>query len=557
MYTCILDDKTKSATQFLALPVPVTSVKLTPQYNVLNVIDGLPIVYMICESSRGRPSPAITWYLDNGTQHTYLDDISITSSPHVSTNDVATSTLTLTPTIRDTNQSIYCNVSNGYSVISSTERPRLNVLSYPSRPIIQYNGTHVTEVYIIKGRNMSFECSSIGVPTPVIMWEIPPGKVINNSVLSIPIMQNGSYNCSAKSILSPSQGDKLATCNTSVLSVNILYPPEVIRCTIGERSMILSGIIKVVQYKPFEMNCTSDGYPPPTNFTWFMPEGSKSSETRLELPSVKSIGNNSYTLRVSNTMKGTFDTDVTVGYSTTTFTFDILYPPMMPDLYYNGSTHMPINTSIIHVLRGHMVSILCNTSSNPNPRYNWFVDGTQTTTAKIWNAKIQNNTRVQCYVSNTMNATGKQSVTTSSNSLMTIVTMFAPDTPTFTFHSCGTIVKTNYLKVIRGRSVNGTCTTFSNPDSIYSWIPATFGHLNSFVIRKSNSSNSGNYTCTATYKMITTFDGTIEGNTNSSLFLDILVPVDVQSIANATVELNSNYSVECRYREGNPVLCQL
>ena len=97
--------------------------------------------------------------------------------------------------------------------------------AYPSRPIIYYYGKPLSGVYIIKGKAMSLVCSSIGEPSPTITWKTSSNELISNSVLSSPNVQmthNGSYSCSAWSILSPSNGQEITVTNTSYITVNVL-----------------------------------------------------------------------------------------------------------------------------------------------------------------------------------------------------------------------------------------------------------------------------------------------------------------------------------------------
>ena len=107
----------------------MTFVTLNPAIPTISVLQDVATSVIKCISSEGRPTPAVTWYLDKNTPSDDTNDVNITSrSFSETTGDVTTSTLIITPTVEDNGANIYCKVTNGYEQIISNARLSINVL---------------------------------------------------------------------------------------------------------------------------------------------------------------------------------------------------------------------------------------------------------------------------------------------------------------------------------------------------------------------------------------------------------------------------------------------
>ncbi|XP_052219302.1 nephrin-like isoform X1 [Dreissena polymorpha] len=533
--------------------VSVKYVTLTPALPQIYVLPNVVISYIRCESSVGRPAPSITWFLDNKTPSDYSDDVNLTGYSISSTvTDVTTSSLTFTPTSNHNDAKIYCNVSNGYELIMSNRILKINVLSYPTRPTIMYNTVLVpSNISVIQNSTITLECLSSGNPMPSIAWTLFNRSLINGSIIALKVATSTNQEqivCNATTLLDPTNGSRTTVGNATTLTVNSLYPPSSPSCQIG-LFPIQSNIIRAVVNELFTMTCTSRSNPPPSRYTWTLPYGAKQNGTQLSMQPSDSYR---YILEVVNEMNATFERDVVYGNITDSYTFELLYPVTNLTFYHRGQTDQQIATPTISVIKGREVSFRCNAFSNPAPRYTWTLSGAKAANTTYWKTAFADNTSIGCFATNTLDPTGKKAMDTFSSSNVTIHVLYAPETPKLTFKTCATYSQTNHLKVIRGHSVSGRCTTQSEPGSKFYWAPINSGNVDDFLITNVSSYHIGNYTCIANNEMNTTFGGIINGTNQSSFYLDVLAPAEALFIGNFTVLLNTTLSVTCPYTPGKP-----
>ncbi|KAH3862918.1 hypothetical protein DPMN_025893 [Dreissena polymorpha] len=309
----------------MTLAVLVNSVTINPPLNVLRVLEDLTINYMTYLSSLGRPAPIITWCTDNRTTEDYNDDRNLTIYANSSTtNDVTTSVLTFTPVRNYSNNSIYCNVSNGYGAISSSQRLRLDILTQQTKPVIHLQGQTISKVAIIKLRNMSLECTSTGNPILTIAWRTPLNGVFSGNVLAlqnVQIQDNGTYHCSALSVRSPTYGIPEVETKSSSVDVNIMFGQEAPSFTFRTCGMdVKTNQLKVIQGHSVNGTCFAVRNPSPT-YTWS--PGTFGHGYAFIIDITQRSYSGTYTCTAANVMEPTLG-DSYVGRNHTIFTLDIL-----------------------------------------------------------------------------------------------------------------------------------------------------------------------------------------------------------------------------------------
>ncbi|XP_052219165.1 hemicentin-1-like [Dreissena polymorpha] len=536
--------------------VLVKYVTLTPELPQIVVLPNVEISFMRCESSVGRPAPSITWYLDNRTPSDFSDDVNLTGySRSLSVSDVTTSSLTLTPTSKHNGARIYCNVSNEYGQIMSNRTLQINVLIYPTKPTIMHNTVLLpSSISAIQNSTMTLECHSSGNPEPNVSWTLFNGSTISSSVVLFNVATSKTQEqivCRATSLLDPTNGSRVTVENTTTTTLNILYPPSSPSCQIGSVTIQSNGIRAVVN-KPFTMTCTSRSNPPPSRYIWALPYGTKQTGAQLLIQRMQPSDNNRYTLEVVNEMNATFERDVVYGNFTESYTFELLYPVTNLSIYHRGQSDQHIDSRTISVIGSREVSFRCNAFSNPVPRYVWKLSGAIVANGSYWKTTFVNNTSIVCIATNTLDPTGNEIMDTFSSLNVSIHVLYAPERPKLTFQTCATYSQTNHLKVIRGHSVSGRCTSKSEPGSKFYWTPINTGNGDGFLITNVSRYHIGNYTCIVNTEMNTTFGGNINGTNQSSFYLDVLAPAEALFIGNFTVLLNTTLSVTCPYTPGNP-----
>ncbi|KAH3813779.1 hypothetical protein DPMN_142247 [Dreissena polymorpha] len=339
----------------IALAVPVISVALTPDLPAISVLPNVQISFIKCESSEGRPTPIITWYMDRDTPSDYNDDVNITerSNSNVA-GDRTTSTLSITPSQEQHGSLIYCKVSNGYGSILSVRKPRIDVLVTPSTPKVLYKNVIVNTITVIQNSSVSLECTSAGNPTPHISWKLTNGSVINNGAIELKFMQSinaVTLTCTVTSDMQPTSGSTTKYYNATTLLVNILYPPTTPTCVIGNH-LITSNYIRAIKNTSITINCTSTSNPPPVNYTWTLPGGLKQTGQLFTIPNVLSSG--TYILDVINVMDAPSTPQVVIGNANVIFTLDILFAVVVRPI---------ANTT---VLQNRTLSVTCPyTEGNP------------------------------------------------------------------------------------------------------------------------------------------------------------------------------------------------
>ncbi|KAH3813787.1 nephrin-like [Dreissena polymorpha] len=402
-YSCSISYTTNMSSLTLVLSVPVTFVTLIPAIPTISVLQKVPISVIKCISSAGRPTPAITWYLDKNTPSDNTNDVNITAtSSSQTTGDVTTSTLTITATVEDHGSSIYCRVSNGYGHIISNARLNINVLVVPSRPTILHKSVIIGDnISVTLNSTASLECNSSGNPTPNISWLLSNGSVINNTLIELKWdnrVNTDMITCRASNVMKPTYGTTQTRSNTTALWINILYSPLPPTCSIGDK-IITVNTIRAITNEPMNMYCTSKSSPPPTSYSWTLPGGIKQDGQQLTIPIVLSNGH--FTLDVNNIMNSTLLPQVITGHVNVIFTLDILFPV---------TVHNIENKT---VLRNQALSATCpyTLGNPPETNFTWTHVNTYRVVGRqqslsLTNIQTTDEGFYKCRVNNTMTPTG-------------------------------------------------------------------------------------------------------------------------------------------------------
>ncbi|KAH3859808.1 hypothetical protein DPMN_102631 [Dreissena polymorpha] len=511
-----------------------------------------------CVSSIGRPTPAIRWYMVNKTlgyssADSDISKYAISNTSYSANGDVITSYLILTPSTDDHGKILYCNVSNGYGQMTSDHTPVIVILRLPSKPVIFHNSSTVMGIYrVIENQTVSLTCSSDGNPPPTVTWITPQNLTRTTSVLTITTIsttETGVYTCRANSTLLPTTGQPIDDISTTKISAEVLYPPRPPECRIGNVT-VTSNVFRAIRNESFRLTCTSGSNPMPSNYTWTLPLDDRVRCQELLIEALRSIGDDIYDIRIVNLMNPSFQQSLE-GSIEQLFKLKILYPVETPTIYY-VRPNQPQEINEVNIIRGQTVHLQCNSSSNPQPNYEWSTKEVVSAQGAFWNQTIGTHQVVVCNASNCMDPTGHTTVCQSRVAYLNITAYFPPDTPLLSFTTCGHAFTTSTLKIIEGQSVNVSCSSMSNPDPTYTWNQSKQLQGNTLVIENITLTQNGTYSCTAINIMNTTFDGTVMGENTSTFHLDILVPPRVYHIENKTVILNTNFSVVCPYTVGNP-----
>ncbi|XP_052219293.1 uncharacterized protein LOC127836657 [Dreissena polymorpha] len=237
--------------------------------------------------------------------------------------------------------------------------------------------------------------------------------------------------------------------------------------------------------------------------------------------------------------------------SNRTLKINVLSYPTKPTIYYNTV----IVPSSISVIKSTSMTLECSSSGNPEPSFLWTLFNGSLISSSVITFKVATNNdkeQIVCSAASVLDPTNGPRISAGNTTVITMNTLYAPETPQFSFQTCEMYSQTNHLKVIRGHSVSGRCTVKSEPGSTFLWTPANSGIGDGFFINNVSREHSGNYTCIANNEMNTTFGGIINGINKSNFYLNVLVPADAQFIGNITVLWNTTSSVTCPYTPGNP-----
>ncbi|XP_062865661.1 B-cell receptor CD22-like [Trichomycterus rosablanca] len=330
------------------------------------------------------------------------------------------------------------------------------------------------------------------------------GKGKTYSFSSINSNDSGDYKCQCS--------NKYGDGNSTIVTLNVLYPPRNVSVSISPSGGILEGSL-------VNLTCTGDANPPEVNYTWFKGETMLGKGQTYRYSSINSKDSGDYKCQCSNKYGDG---------NSTTVTLDVLYAPR------NVSVSISPSGGIVE---GSSVNLTCIGDANPpGENYTLFKSETllgqgQTYSFSSINSKDSGDYKCQC--SNKYgdgNSTG-----------VTLDVLYPPRNISVSISPSGEIVK--------GSSVNLTCNVDANPQGEnYTWFKGEtlLGKGKIYSFSSVNSKDSGDYKCHCSNKY---------GDGNSTaVTLDVLYPpknVSVSISPSGGIVEGSSVNLTCS-GDGNP-----
>ncbi|XP_043555476.1 hemicentin-1 [Chiloscyllium plagiosum] len=312
----------------------------------LTVIEG-SLISLICESS-GIPPPSLMW-MKNGSPllNDHIGQVRIVSGGRQ---------LQISNAKISDGASYTCVASNiaGNSIKEYT-------LEVYVRPTISNSGSHLNEVSVIRGNDITLECKTQGIPRPALTWMKDGRPLVNSRRVSIlndgqllrvqntQIFDAGRYVCVAESVAG--QVDKR-------YNLNVHVPPSI------NGAQGVPENISVVVNNPVVLACEASGIPLPS-ITWL-----KNGQP-ISLNSAFRILSGGWILRLMHPAvedSGRYSCVVTnaAGEDSKNFNLNVLVPPSI------------VNEDKIEDLKikeKQSITFTCEASGNPVPQIKWMKDG--------------------------------------------------------------------------------------------------------------------------------------------------------------------------------------
>ncbi|XP_052240382.1 hemicentin-1-like isoform X2 [Dreissena polymorpha] len=204
-----------------------------------------------------------TWYLENG--HTRDRSNALTQTQASATEGV-NSTLSFIPERKHHGWNLYClanSIENNRFIHS--EKPRLQVLYGPEKPLIKVGGQYINlnTVSIIEGKNISVECLGDSNPLPTVTWykESSQQNGMWLNFTNIGRHSDGAFKCSLENQMKASDNNERYGRNESYLNLEILTPPTAPIISYNGNHILKS--ITIIEGKYYDFYCTSSGKPSP------------------------------------------------------------------------------------------------------------------------------------------------------------------------------------------------------------------------------------------------------------------------------------------------------
>ncbi|WAR06600.1 HMCN2-like protein [Mya arenaria] len=260
--------------------------------------------------------------------------------------------------------------------------------------------------------------------------------------------------------------------------------------------------IRVISGHSMTLSCTSTGNPNPT-YTWTYPGGNAHSGSTLTLASVQTTLAGDVMCTAMNTLSPTGGTAV------------VKNSPRAPSCTISGTT---ISTTAI-LVEGTDRTINCTSSANPPLiTYTWSTPRRgQVSGASLSLINVQHTTDQGQYtltVTNTMDPTGENMETGTSNTMFSVNVQFGPKVQLREIHA-----------ILRDIDLNFQCPFVSgNPsETSFVWTRSVDSRQwNSQIVSISSvkKSDAGMYTCTATNQMTPTGAPGITGSHSGTFYLN-------------------------------------
>ncbi|XP_052805911.1 hemicentin-1-like isoform X2 [Mya arenaria] len=538
--------------------VPIVSVIISPdsdKYMTLNEEDEL---LLTCEASYGMPAANITWFMNNKTtDFNGSFNISNLSIINVTENEDGTkntqSTLTYSVGRKDHGMEVYCNASNEDDRVISSKTIRLNV-NYLAEKQVYINGNKSYDTfYMIRnsGTKQTLQCEVHGGnPLANLSWSCYNGTQT--------YMNTPSSAISNVSWFAGEWNESTCTCNAShalgwnqsqTVSVHVLFKPERIECEVGNAELI-RGILNVTLYSNITIQCSSDGNPKPTNFTWIWPTGNTSTGKDISFVNIHRGNHGSYTLMVENVMTPSIGPQIR-GNSNATLDINVQYPPDIPVILVNSTCmkNSMLDHNFLQVLELDRVSVECFAAGNPDPTCQW-INHSQSSTLNFPKASKTDIGTYACQASNTMNTSYGITVVGRNDSSFYLDILYPPK-----ITNLNTMVE-----VIEGVNFSLICNTEpGKPNATsYSWTSTHQPERNTsdqnLKIHNISRTDEGVFTCLAKNKMYPTGCQEVKGSDMEHVYVDVqyMALITTFTVQNSTVYHGDQFILTCEVDSDPP-----
>ncbi|XP_052805971.1 hemicentin-1-like isoform X1 [Mya arenaria] len=483
---------------------PKVLYKVSEVTSPIRVISGHSMT-LSCTST-GNPNPTYTWTYPGGNAHSG-STLTLASVQTTLAGDVmCTAMNTLSPT-------------GGTAVVKSRQTTiNLQVLYSPRAPSCTISGTTIsTTAILVEGTDRTINCtSSANPPLITYTWSTPRRGQVSGASLSLINVQHttdqGQYTLTVTNTMDPTGENMETGTSNTMFSVNVQFEPSTPMVSY-QGSAIISNL-RVISGRSMTLNCSSTGNPSPT-YTWTYPGGESHSGPNLTFSTVQTIHAGDVTCTAENTLSPTGEKAVDRARQTTS-TLQVLYPPRKPSCTISGTT---ISTTAI-LVEGTARTINCTSSANPPLiTYTWSTPRRgQVSGASLSLINVQHSADQGQYtltVTNTMDPTGENMETGTSNTMFSVDVQFGPKVQLREIHA-----------ILRDIDLNFQCPFVSgNPsETSFVWTRSVDSRQwNSQIVSISSvkKSDAGMYTCTATNQMTPTGAPGITGSHSGTFYLNV------------------------------------
>ncbi|XP_049325482.1 B-cell receptor CD22-like [Astyanax mexicanus] len=284
---------------------------------------------------------------------------------------------------------------------------------------------------IVEGSSVTLTCSSDGDP-PVenYTWfkdggDSPVGSGQSFSIINITADHTGLYYCEAQNAVGVQNGSSLV--------LETLYPPKNISVSISPSGGIVEG-------SSVNLTCSSDGYPPVENYTWFKGSSSVGTGGTYSIPNISSEDSGEYTCQSRNELGERRSTAVSL---------NVLYPPKSVSVSISPSGG---------IVEGSSVTLTCSSDGDPPvENYTWFKGSSSVGTGGTYSLPNISSEDSGEYTCQSRNELGERRSTA-----VSLNVLYPPKSVSVSISPSGGIVE--------GSSVTLTCSSDGNPPvENYTW----------------------------------------------------------------------------------------
>ncbi|KAF7670450.1 hypothetical protein LDENG_00074480 [Lucifuga dentata] len=281
--------------------------------------EGQPVT-LIC-STRGRPVPTITWYKDNQTRSSAAEWT--IASIHASQSG-----------------KYHCEAQNKYS----TEKSNPIIINVKYVPDVEIKMNQAT-LPVKEGDKMTLLCSlRRSNPHPLSYRFVKDGINVGwqqtYSVDTINLDDSGSYRCIATNSVGPG--------TSPPYQIQVQYRPR------NTRIFSTDFNTKVKVGHSATLNCQTDAYPVPQNYSWYYREQKMTESSLWKTTQVQQLNFNPIERMHDGCYMCSATNSINSGRKSDSLCMTVLYPPTKPTLSVGAE-----------VTEDQLITISCTVESNP------------------------------------------------------------------------------------------------------------------------------------------------------------------------------------------------